>query len=215
MEAHGPYLSQPPFYDLFADASAPGFSELRDKVDLIGLDSLTAPQQDYLFPRYDGAIADVDDQRRRLVERLRSLGIYDDSLIIITSDHGEAFDEKGIVGHSISLYQHQVHVPLIIKFPQQRQGEIVDSFVSHVDLMPTVLDVLGIDPVGELQGRSLIEESRDPQEARKLDVGSDPRAVAALATLSAWLRETPQETGPSEKVDPATQRHLEAHGYLR
>lgn len=265
MDAHGPYISPPPFNGLFTDARWPGGREIQDRVSMGGLESLTPLERSHYVSKYDGTIAYLDDQLKRLVERLRSQGIYDDSLIIITSDHGEAFDEGGVVGHSVSLYQHQLHVPLIIKFPQQREGRVVDAIVSHVDLMPTVLGVLGIQAAGEFQGRSLIDESYDPArsvlaegvrrsnrkdweygarewalvtedlkmilssggEVELYDLSSDPqerqniyekndgRSLAALAALWKWLRETPLEAGVTESLDPATQRHLEAHGYFK
>jgi arylsulfatase len=97
----------------------------------------------------------------RLMKRLRKLGLYENSLIIVTSDHGEAFGERNLVGHGISVYQDMIHVPLVIKYPGERDGEGVDVFVSTVDLMPTILYAAGIDIPETVHGESLQELDRE------------------------------------------------------
>ncbi len=117
---------------------------------------ITAAEQRHLLSQYDGGIAYLDSQIGQLLGTLKELGLYDDTLIVITSDHGEALGEKNLVGHSItSLYQDQVHVPLLMRYPNgQRTGES-NMLVSHVDIMPTILGVLGYAAPAGVQGRMI------------------------------------------------------------
>jgi len=80
-------------------------------------------------------------------------------LIIVTSDHGEAFGEHKLAAHGVSTYQDQVYVPLIIKYPSQTEARIAAVPVSHVDILPTVLDTLGIPVPPHILGRSLRSDS--------------------------------------------------------
>lgn len=94
---------------------------------------------------------------------MKKLGLYENSLIIICSDHGEAFGERHLIGHGKSVYQDQIHVPLLIKYPNINKRCVVDKVVSVVDLMPTIFDVLGYELTDlEIQGSSLLRsESPD------------------------------------------------------
>ncbi|MBM3312400.1 MAG: hypothetical protein FJY80_12940, partial [Candidatus Aminicenantes bacterium] len=108
---------------------------------------------------YDGEIRYTDDALLGpLLDKLRSLGLYDRTLILVTSDHGEEFFEHGGWTHSWSLYNESLKVPLVVKFPDGRHaGREVEDIVRLTDLVPTVLEVLGIDaPEGAFDGRSLV-----------------------------------------------------------
>ena len=118
---------------------------------------ITDKEQRHIVSQYDGGITYVDFNIGKLIERLKKAGLYENSLIIITSDHGEAFGERSFVQHGTSVYQDQVHVPLIIKYPNIRQQRVINKFVSGVDLMPTVLDVLGYGIPEDVQGKSLLK----------------------------------------------------------
>lgn len=106
---------------------------------------------------YDGALSYVDDEIARLVGALEARGLGDDTLIVITSDHGEQFAEHGTFDHGNSLYQEEVHVPLVILPPAglERPVRVADS-VSLRDLPATVLDLTGLAPrAAAFPGRSL------------------------------------------------------------
>jgi arylsulfatase A-like enzyme len=92
----------------------------------------------------------------RLLGTLRELGLYEDALIIVTADHGEEFLERGWIGHTRSLYDELVRVPLIIRPPGGLPApRVADPVVSLVSLAPTVLDFAGADPGrSEFQGPS-------------------------------------------------------------
>jgi len=116
--------------------------------------SLSADDIKYLLALYDSEIAFTDEYVGRLLDELKRQGLYDDCIIIVTADHGEEFMERGWLGHTITLYQELIRVPLIMKFPGGK-AQIIDSPVGLIDVMPTVLDYLGIDLPGGLQGKTL------------------------------------------------------------
>jgi arylsulfatase A-like enzyme len=122
---------------------------------------LDARSRDHLVSQYDGAIAYLDEKVGELIAHLKATGQFERTLIIITADHGESFGDRNILGHDTSVYEDQVHVPLIIKYPGQTHAERVETLVSHVDLMPTVLAVLGLRPSAEIQGLDLQRIARD------------------------------------------------------
>jgi len=108
---------------------------------------------------YDGEIRFTDEALTGpLIEKLRALGIYDRTLLIVTSDHGEEFFEHGGWVHTWSLYNASLKVPLVVKFPRGKfaSRKVADA-VRLTDIVPTVLDVLGIAPPEEaFDGRSLV-----------------------------------------------------------
>jgi arylsulfatase A-like enzyme len=113
------------------------------------------PFQAHETSQYDGAIAFLDAETARLIRALKDAGLYDNTLIIFTSDHGEAFGERNHWGHPVSVYQEQVHVPLLVKFPGTRGGAVSDELASHIDIMPTALAAAGVKIPPDVDGRDL------------------------------------------------------------
>jgi arylsulfatase A-like enzyme len=115
-----------------------------------------------LLSLYDGEIAHMDAFVGKFFLRLRKLGLYDESLIIVTGDHGEFFGEHDHWSHMHELYEEVVKVPLIIKYPssQGRRG-VVDHRVSLVDIVPTVLRELGLEVPAAVQGIDLHDTGRE------------------------------------------------------
>jgi arylsulfatase A-like enzyme len=106
---------------------------------------------------YDGEICFVDAQIGKLLEKLKSLEIYDKTMIIVTSDHGQAFGEHGDYGHGSTIYQDQLKVPLVVKCPSNYSGApVIDEPVRSIDIVPTILDLLGISSGVTLEGNSLL-----------------------------------------------------------
>lgn len=108
-----------------------------------------------LVDSYDTAVRYSTDQIGRLFQALERAGVYRDSLVIVTSDHGEELFDHGGFSHGYTLHRELLHVPLYVKLPRQAEPRVVDAPVSLVDLLPTVLDVLGIGIPDGLDGRSL------------------------------------------------------------
>ena len=158
MDAHVPYAAPAPFGQRFAQGLAPmrkwDYYGARRRI-YRGDEPIEARYREQLLAHYDSALTYVDDCLRQLIERLKSLDLYDDTLIVVTSDHGEAFGEHGTLEHGMSVYDEQIRVPLIVKAPGQREGRVVDALVSGVDVTPSVLSLLGLAPAADAAGRDL------------------------------------------------------------
>lgn len=144
MDAHRPYVPPPPYDSLYPGKnlmkmSQTDFGILRDDV-LWGKREVTERERQYLVSQYDAGIAYLDAKIGELIRYLKEHGIYDNSFLIITSDHGEAFGERNMLEHGCGVYKDQVHIPLIIVEPNFNDARVVERFVSLVDLFPTVLD---------------------------------------------------------------------------
>jgi arylsulfatase A-like enzyme len=142
-DAHAPYLPPPPFDTRFGE-SLPRGNPMH--LDLPGWewtpDQIRAEQD-----AYDGAIAYMDAQVGAMLDDLDARGILDDTIVIITSDHGEEFMENGVMTHGNSLYVPSLHVPLIvINGTRVPAGQRVDTPVSVRDIASTVCDLTGSDP---------------------------------------------------------------------
>lgn len=104
---------------------------------------------------YDGEVAYVDHQIGRVLDALRVRGTLDDSLIIAVADHGESLGEHGEDEHGVFLYEPVIRVPLIVAGPGARRGHVVTEQVRTIDLVPTVLDLLGLAGAEGIDGESL------------------------------------------------------------
>jgi arylsulfatase A-like enzyme len=175
MDAHWPYAPPQPFSGRFG---AP--SRRMSGHDLDGLvravdfreRTITDAEQRDLKAAYDGGIAYLDEQLGILFDALRRAGSYEHTLIIVTSDHGEAFGEKSLLGHGTSVYQDQVRVPLLIKYPGQRKAIEMSALASGVDLYPTVMEAVGAPRESYMAGRPL--QLVSTQSARAIFTESYP-----------------------------------------
>lgn len=125
----------------------------KDKPDI---PHLTEDEKQLVERMYDSGIAYVDDQLNKVFQHLDKLGLRGKTLIILTSDHGEALGEDDRAGHDY-LDDFNVLIPLIVEFPDGRgAGEVVEEQVRSIDIVPTVLDYLGLDPPHRPDGVSLL-----------------------------------------------------------
>ena len=116
----------------------------------------TPPARFSEYAPYDGEIAFADEIVGGLIASLKRRGLYDDALVVLLSDHGEGLGDHGEQEHGLFLYRDTIRVPLVIKLPRrQRAGGRVATPVQHIDLVPTILDVLGLPAMSALDGRSL------------------------------------------------------------
>jgi arylsulfatase A-like enzyme len=110
----------------------------------------------YVVALYDAAILEFDSAViGPLVAKLKQLGLYDKTVIVICSDHGEEFFEHSGHGHGPTLYEEVTRVPLIIKAPWIKRGRKIDALSQTTDIMPTLLDLLGMVIPAQAQGKSL------------------------------------------------------------
>lgn len=112
--------------------------------------------REYADRPYDGEIAFADEQVGRLLRFLKDRGLYQNSVIVLSGDHGESLGEHGEKTHGFFIYNATMHVPLIIHSPGKSAALTVADNVSLVDLMPTVLAAVGADIPRQVQGRSLL-----------------------------------------------------------
>jgi arylsulfatase A-like enzyme len=111
----------------------------------------------YAKEPYDGEIAYVDSVMGNFFKQLKASGLYDGALIALTSDHGESLGAHGEDTHGIFLYDETIHVPLVIKLPSQRVRPRIESRVELADILPTVLENIGVDVPKQVQGLSLLK----------------------------------------------------------
>lgn len=148
LEPHTPYTPPSPYAERFDP-------EFRGEVD--GTDASLAPYRrtrpDASVVRntiglYDGNIAFVDDHVGQVVDALRARGTWDQTILVVTSDHGEAFWEHGVRGHGLHVYEEFVRVPLLVRVPgfPALAGMQVETPVQLVDLLPTLADLADVEP---------------------------------------------------------------------
>ena len=142
-----------------------------------------------LSRRYDAALSTADAAISSFLRRLEASGRWNDTLIIVTADHGELLGEHGLLGHTEGLYEPILRVPLIIRHPEMRAtaGRRVKTPVERVDLAPTLLEAAGRDArVLGLPGRSLLPFLENPaaqREARAYASSKRNRAKASDAVI--------------------------------
>jgi arylsulfatase A-like enzyme len=206
MDAHIPLVPPAPYRDLFpgrdlAFRPAARHQDLTNTVNA-GKGKITEGEKRHLLSQYDGAISYVDSEMARLFARMRELGVYDNTLILITSDHGEAFGEHDLMQHGIgSVYEEEVHVPLLVKFPGQRQSRRSNAVVSHVDIMPTALDAAGVSAPAGLHGRSL--NAQEGLEAQPVFAEAWPLGGWQINPRMGSVRRA-VFSGPAKLITPST-----------
>jgi arylsulfatase A-like enzyme len=115
--------------------------------------------KDYLIETYKGEIREMDDELGQFFEWMKTEGLYDNTVILITSDHGEEFYEHGGWWHGTTLYDEQIRVPMIVKLPNQAHaGTRVPWQVRHLDVAPTLTSQAG-EPTRQLARRRLLRRT--------------------------------------------------------
>lgn len=166
MSPHSPYLPPEPYRSLFDKdykGSIRGTQKTLQDINK-GKFSITERDIQHLRALYDGNLNYVDHMLGEIFKTLQYKDLYDDSLIIITSDHGEGLLEHGYLFHNPYVYEESIHVPLILKFPKSYNigPRKIETLVELIDLYPTILDYIGIEYQPNLiQGKSLIPLMKD------------------------------------------------------
>jgi len=164
MDPHAPYNAPQPFHDMYSL----GYKGKNEKIGMGEIipyvmrakrnQEINLPQRDvqYLIDQYDAEIAYVDNEIGRLVKNLKQLGLFGNTVIVITSDHGEEFLEHGILGHLLNLHQTLLHVPLVLLGPGIPQSKIIKDPISLADVLPALLDMLNIPIEQNVWGKSFL-----------------------------------------------------------
>ena len=136
----GPVMAFKPFRDFFASWMPPGITD-----------------KDYVIAQYDGAIAYMDAAIQTILTHLETRGVLDNTIVVLNSDHGETLYEHECFFDHHGLYDSNLHVPLIIRYPSKvPAGKRISGYNQHKDLMPTLLELAQIDCDIDFDGQSLM-----------------------------------------------------------
>jgi arylsulfatase A-like enzyme len=190
---HDPYLPPPPYNSMYDPEYRGSIIRSRAQLDRAGSwekshklfwDSVnTEDSRDIAFLKalYDGAITHMDKEIvRPMLDMLKTNGLYSNTLIVFTSDHGEAFLEHNNILHE-DLYTETLRVPLILVYPKSLpQNKKVSPLVRLIDIMPTIFELTGIETDIPMQGSSLLPAVRG--ETHSLDCYSTHMFMQSLRT---------------------------------
>lgn len=158
MEAHAPYQAPDEYqYAYTEDPQVSGWENAQDRYFNQSVDEQERKLSD-LLDQYDGCIRYLDSKMEELIEIIEDSGVLDNSIIILTSDHGEGFGEKGIYEHKIGVYDEVAHVPLWIYSPDIGDGAVKEP-VSTRWILPTILRQLDIEIPPHVRSEDLLSPS--------------------------------------------------------
>ena len=112
---------------------------------------------EYVKNLYLAEVESIDERVGYILKALKHTNLMDNTYIIFTSDHGEFLGEEGYIGHGGSFYEETVHIPLIFFGPGIKPGIKLNAYVSHIDLIPTIKDLLGLKYRAKTEGKSYSE----------------------------------------------------------
>jgi arylsulfatase A-like enzyme len=163
---HDPYLPPRPFKGMFNESTK--MRSYKEQEHLI------EESYQYLFKRqrfpdemrsavnqmkdyYDEFVTYIDNEFKRFIQELDKRD-FENTIIILTSDHGESFEHGYFTHGGPYLYEQVTHIPLIIREPGQQQGKIIKETVEQTDIAPTILNLAGVSVPSWIDGRSLLHE---------------------------------------------------------
>ena len=238
-DPHDPYRAHPAFdflpdyegraYDLVDDLIEGKLEFAQRAAGRFHLEELEVPYKDVtedelakMIALYDGEIAFTDRELGRLFDHLEATGQAEDTLVVLTSDHGEEFGEHGGYFHGYTLHREVLEVPLYFTGPGVQPGLVRDEPVTHVDLLPTLLELFALDPPALRVGRSYAASLRGGPAPELAPIVQEtgfrvPHKVAWTEGDTKSILQTAQDTlrvydlanDPDEHADLAAER--EAH----
>jgi arylsulfatase len=223
---HRAYNPPPRYKQLFAGGYAgPAAEDQNDFAMRVWRDRVELPAEDVAYMRglYDGEVAFTDAQVGRLLDELKALGLLDNTVVVITSDHGEIlYEHEYYFGHDIALYDECTMIPLLVRIPGLgAPARRIGGLVQSIDIFPTVLEALGISCPAGVEGKSLLPLLRGSAD-RTVEHGftetfpfpekCPPRhAVRTETAKMVWREEPPAEMVKQLydlKADPAETANL-------
>jgi arylsulfatase A-like enzyme len=233
-QVHDPYLPPAAYRALFAD---PGYAGrivgdaerlgalagsdwgARHRAFWAGVDARSSADLRHLHDLYDACIRFTDDELGRLLDRIDALGLAAGTLVVVLSDHGEEFLEHGRFGHD-ALFEELLRVPLVARVPDSegrlRRGR-VREVVRLVDVLPTVLELVGLPAPGHVEGRTLVPLLKGDAEAPRFLFAQDREKGTDALVAGGWklVAERWNEVLFDLARDPAEQRPLAGREGLR
>ncbi len=225
---HSPYQPPGPWLTRFTDPDYTGPYDGAQKplYEVSRKGELSEADRDQIVALYDGKIAWVDHLLAGLVEALDTLGLRERTLLVVTSDHGEElFDHFLYFSHEASVYDSVLRIPLILSLPGVLPaGKAEDAVVQSIDLMPTVLDLLGLEPREGAQGRSLLPVLAGRDDGRRaygsIDHDKEPLSILTVRSprwryvynpdryVPGWNLRFAEEELYDLRSDPGQQRNV-------
>lgn len=200
-DAHDPYLPPPPFNTRFGPGRKQGMHSPLHHWLYKPTDSMTDFDKSRIQEEtdaYDGAIAYLDDRLNKLFDSLKQRGLWDNTLLIITADHGEEFGEHRVFEHGYSLYFPAIHVPLLVSFPGRvPAAKRIQTPVSLRDLPATVVDLLDAKESSPFPGVSLV---RYWQTSTTTEVSLDRPVLSEVTRVSGQRDWYPVSKGDMKSV---------------
>ena len=238
-DVHYNYEAPSPYAARFEAGRAPGPGETDDITKLIKrfrhadeAEPLPEDRIAWLEGQYAAEILYTDEQVGLLLHELERLGRTQNTIVVLTGDHGEAFQEHFVLGHTVHLYDEMVHVPLMVRWPGRvRGGAVSDTPVGLIDLTPTLLDLAGVaHHASAFEGRSLVPELMGedssvspPTDGLLLSTSRRGRLRGLWTPERAYIYDFIQERAelydlaadPGQQVNLVTQRPGEAELWRR
>jgi arylsulfatase len=185
MDPHGPYIPPNEYRERYTDRRTSDRKKQRlYKRAIRDPDSITEAERQLLIDLYDAEIRYTDTHLGAFLDALDRRGVLDETAIIVTADHGDAFGEHGYYEHPRYLHEGLTHVPLVVRLPDSA-FEHVETPASTLDISPTVLDLLDLD--ADLPGRSLRDIARErPDERVVFAQATGEDEDAHLRRFGAW-----------------------------
>ncbi len=136
---------------------------------------------------YNAAVAAADAAAGELIAALRANQLYDDTLIVVAADHGESLGAHGEETHGVSLYDETIHVPLLVKLPQNKNsGKRVTVRSRLVDVAPTTLEIAGVPIPSQMQGQSLLRIAKTNADQPVYSISNFPQQAFGWSVLESW-----------------------------
>lgn len=200
MEPHDPYFEHPSV-DGSGTAHYNGVGFARAEVEHPSSD----PENiEYLKRVYRDEITFMDKHLKAFFDWMKAEGIYDDTLIVLTSDHGEEFFEHGGWWHGTTLYDEQTHVPIVVKLPGNAlAGTRVPWQVRSIDIVPTITSVLGLPPGEKWDGEDLLADVRAWLEEEAAEEAAQLAAADGEPAEVTDAEPVTDGSGPDGEVAPA------------
>lgn len=171
---HTPYIAPQRYFDLYPPEKLPLPTEPADHLDKLLPVALTygphdprptAEESRVVRAAYYASITYLDAQVAVLLDAMDRLGLWEETIVVLISDHGYHLGEHGGMWHKMSLFEQSCRVPMLIAAPRQARGESCPRTVEMIDLYPTLLELAGFAVPKHLQGASLVPLLRNPTQA--------------------------------------------------